>query len=201
MPDRTDTPLLGDRFQDAFRLAADLHRFHLRKKTKVPYLSHLMSVASLVLEAGGDEDEAIAALLHDALEDCGEEITAAKIESRFGERVRALVEACTDTPSDHAGGPKPEWKDRKEAYLARITEGQGNRVSLADKLHNVRSILRDHRKDPERIWDRFSAKKEETLWYYRGLVGAYRTAGTDGYLIDELERVVGKLERRDREVS
>ena len=167
----------------------------------MPYLSHLMSVASLVLEAGGDEDEAIAALLHDALEDCGDEITAEEIERRFGKRVRALVEACTDTPPDHAGGPKPGWKDRKQAYLARVAEGHGNRVSLADKLHNVRCILRDHREDPKEIWDRFSAEKEETLWYYRGLVEAYRTAGTDGYLIHELDRVVRKLERREREGS
>ena len=165
MPDLTETPLLGDRFQEAFQLAAHLHRFHVRKGTKVPYLSHLMSVVSLVLEAGGDEDEAIAALLHDALEDCGEEITAAEIESRFGPRVRELVEACTDTPPDHAGGPKPGWKDRKEAYLARVAAGHGNRVSLADKLHNARSILRDHRTNPEKIWKRFSADKEETLWY------------------------------------
>ena len=201
MPDPTDTPLLGDRFQEAFQLAAHLHRSHLRKGTRVPYLSHLMSVASLVLEAGGDEDEAIASLLHDALEDCGDEITAEEIERRFGKRVRALVEACTDTPPDHAGGPKPGWKDPKQAYLARVAEGHGNRVSLADKLHNVRCILRDHREDPKEIWDRFSAEKEETLWYYRGLVEAYRTAGTDGYLIHELDRVVRKLERREREGS
>lgn len=197
MPDRTDAPILGARFTEAFKLAAQLHRYHTRKHTSVPYLSHLMSVAALVIEDGGGEDEAIAALLHDALEDCADQIDAAAIEGRFGPRVRSLVEACTDTPRDLSGGAKPEWRDRKEQYLARVENGHGNRVSLADKLHNARSILRDHRRDPTGIWGRFSVEKEETLWYYHGLVQAYRKAGANGYLIDELDRVVRKLHTRD----
>lgn len=197
MPDTTARPVLGDRFRAAHALAFDLHRSHVRNHTNVPYLSHLMSVAALVLEDGGDEDEAIAGLLHDALEDCSDQISAQDLEDRFGARVRELVEACTDTPDDYAGGPKPPWRERKEAYLAAVAAGHGNRVSLADKLHNARSILRDHRADPDTIWDRFSVEKEETLWYYRSLVDAYRSAGTTGYLLDELDRVVGKLARRE----
>lgn len=196
MTSGTDTPLLGARFTEAFGLAAELHRDHRRKGTAVPYLSHLMSVAALVLEDGGDEDEAIAALLHDALEDCGDRIDGADLERRFGPRVRSLVEACTDTPPDFEGGRKPEWRQRKERYVEGIEQGHGNRVSLADKLHNARSILRDHRADPEGIWQRFSVHRDETLWYYRELVRAYRAAGTHGYLIDELDRVVTSLHRR-----
>jgi (p)ppGpp synthase/HD superfamily hydrolase len=201
MPDHTEAPVLGERFKAALTLAADLHHFHARKSTTVPYLSHLLSVAALVLEDGGDEDEAIAALLHDALEDCADQISAAEIEQSFGPRVRGLVEACTDTPPDFAGGSKPGWKERKERYLDSVTNGHGNRISLADKLHNARSILRDHRASPDTIWDRFSAEKEETLWYYRELVKAYRAGGASGFLVDELEHVVRKLEKRDGRIS
>lgn len=201
MPDFTDAPVLGDRFKEAMTLAADLHRSHARKATSVPYLSHLMSVAALVLEDGGDEDEAIAALLHDALEDCADQISAAEIEASFGSRVRELVEACTDTPPDFTGGAKPTWKERKERYLERVAKGHANRISLADKLHNARSILRDHRAAPDAIWSRFSAEKEETLWYYRELVKAYRAGGETGFLVEELDRVVRKLEKRDDSLS
>lgn len=146
MSDVATDPLLTDRFGEALALALDLHRPHLRKSTTVPYFSHLMSVAALVLEDGGSEDEAIAALLHDALEDCGDQITADEIERRFGSHVRLIVEGCTDTPPDFSGGEKPAWRPRKERYLERLRESdEVNRVSLADKLHNARSILRDHR--------------------------------------------------------
>lgn len=197
MPDTTMNPRLSARFVDAFALACDLHAFHTRNSTDVPYVSHLMSVAALVLEDGGDEDEAIAALLHDALEDCADRITAEQIEERFGPRVREIVEACTDTPPDFEGGEKPDWKTRKKQYLERIASGRTpKRVSLADKLHNARSILRDHRQEEEGVWDRFAVEKEETLWYYRELVKAYRAGGMTGFLIDEFDRVVSKLEKR-----
>jgi (p)ppGpp synthase/HD superfamily hydrolase len=201
MPKDTEQPVLGDRFMDALQHAARLHRSHLRKDTGVPYVSHLLSVAALVLEAGGNEDEAIAALLHDALEDCPEEVSAARLEDLYGAEVRRIVVDCTDTPEDFEGGEKPKWKDRKQAYIDRVAAGHWNRVSLADKLHNARSILRDHRADPEKIWDRFNPEKEETLWYYRELTAAYRKGGAGGFLIDELERVVKKLHARDAEVS
>jgi (p)ppGpp synthase/HD superfamily hydrolase len=189
--------ILGDAFDQALALATDLHREHLRKGTSVPYVSHLMSVAALVLEDGGDEEEAIAALLHDALEDHGDRVTAGELEERFGARVRRLVEACTDTPEDFAGGEKPPWRERKERYLRHITSGETPlRVTMADKVHNARSILRDHREIGERIWDRFSAEKDQTLWYYRELGRAYREAGAQGFLIDEFERTVRELESR-----
>lgn len=189
--------VLGPAFDQALALATNLHRDHLRKGTGVPYMSHLMSVAALVLEDGGDEDEAIAALLHDALEDRGDRITAEELEERFGSRVRRLVEACTDTPTGFAGGKKPPWRDRKEAYLQHIASGEVPlRVTLADKVHNARSILRDHREVGEAIWDRFSAEKDETLWYYRELGRAYRKAGARGFLIDEFERTLHELESR-----
>lgn len=201
MPDQTNAPILSDQFTKAFKLAAELHRSHVRKGTNVPYMSHLMSVAALVLEDGGSEEEAIAALLHDALEDCGDQITAKQIEEEFDPKVRSLVEACTDTPQDFVGGSKPPWRERKEDYISLVANGHGSRVSLADKLHNARSILRDHRSDPDGIWERFSVEKAETLWYYRELVHAYRKAGVAGYLIDELDRVVRKLQARDRDVT
>jgi (p)ppGpp synthase/HD superfamily hydrolase len=168
----------------------------------VPYFSHLMSVSSLVLEDGGDEDEAIAALLHDALEDCRKQISEEEIEARFGPRVREIVEACTDTPPDYKGGEKPNPKERKKEYIERIATGAfPMRVSLADKLHNARSILRDHRKKGEKVWDIFSGTKEETLSYYRELVAAYRAGGMTGFMIEEYDRVVKKLGKRADEGS
>ena len=161
----------------------------------MPYVSHLLSVAALVLEDGGDEAEAIAALLHDALEDAPDQISAEEIAQRFGSRVRDIVLACTDTPDDYAGGEKPEWQARKSAYLAHIaSRAVPYRVSLADKVHNARSILRDRLVEGEAVWDRFKATRDETLWYYRGLASAYREAGASGFLIDELERIVAELE-------
>lgn len=197
MTETLEKPLLGERFDRAFVRASELHRSDLRKGADVPYLSHLMSVAALVLEDGGDECEAIAALLHDALEDHGDRITADDLEAEFGPRVRVLVEACTDTPPNFSGGRKPAWRPRKLDYIARVASGLvPTRVSIADKLHNARSILRDHRLEEESVWDRFSVEKSETLWYYRRLAGAYRQAGAEGFMIEEFERVLGKLEKR-----
>ena len=190
----TSTPPLGPRFDQALALASHLHRDQLRKGTDIPYLSHILSVAALVIESGGDEDEAIAALLHDALEDCADQISATSLETQFGPRVRELVESCTDTPPGFGGGRKPPWGERKEAYISRIRSGDVPwRVSLADKLHNARCILRDHRDVGDAVWDRFSVSKDETLGYYTSLVAAYRAAGAHGHMVEELERVVGEL--------
>lgn len=197
MSEQTMSPLLTKRFEEALVLASDLHRLHLRKSTEVPYVSHLMSVAALVLEDSGTEDEAIAALLHDALEDCGDRISGADIEKRFGTPVREIVEACTDTPLDHTGGKKPDWKPRKQQYIDHIRKsGVPNRVSLADKVHNARCILRDHRIKGEAVWNRFTPDRDETLWYYRELAAAYREAGAEGFLIDELDRTIREVEAR-----
>jgi len=196
VPDTTKGPRLTERFEEAFELACDLHRNQPRKSTKVPYISHLMSVAALVLEDGGDEDEAIAALLHDALEDAADRITAEDIQRRFGPKVRTMVEACTDTEPGFAGGEKSHWRSRKDAYIQKVKSADGtHRVSLADKVHNVRCILRDYRADGEAVWDRFKGARDGTLWYYLELAKAYRAAGATGYLMEELEEAVGRLKR------
>lgn len=164
-------PKLGERLQKAFRYAAAKHEGQSRKGTAVPYLSHLMAVTSLVLEAGGDEDMAIAALLHDVVEDCGGMPRLREIRKRFGARVAKIVEGCTDS----FGDPKPEWIERKKEYLAEVkhADNETRLVSASDKLHNVRTILTDYRIDGEAIWIRFNGRKEGTLWYYRALSDEY----------------------------
>ncbi len=165
-------PHLGSRLQRAFRYAAEKHAGQTRKQSAVPYLSHLMAVASLVLEAGGDEDMAIAALLHDVVEDCGGLPRLREVRKMFGERVANVVEGCTDS----FGEPKPDWIDRKKAYLREVkhADAETRLVSASDKLHNVRTILTDYRQDGEAIWTRFNGNKEGTLWYYRALNNEYR---------------------------
>jgi (p)ppGpp synthase/HD superfamily hydrolase len=201
MPDHAEHPILTHRFDEAIELAFRLHRYHVRNSTGVPYFSHLMSVAALVLEDGGTEDEAIAALLHDTLEDCADQISGTQLEQRFGRTVRLLVEACTDTPASHVGGEKTPWKPRKTEYIKHIRGGGATRISLADKVHNARSILRDHRITGEGVWSRFSASREDTLWYYQELVKAYRAAGTGGFLMDEFERVVDEIVARSQPIA
>jgi len=202
VPDTTKHPRLTERFKEAFDLAWELHRSQRRKGSGVPYMSHLMSVASLVLENGGVEDEAIAALLHDALEDTPHRITAEDIERRFGSRVRAIVEACTDTEPGFAGGEKSEWRSRKEAYIGKVRSApETHRVSLADKVHNMRCILRDYRAEGEALWGRFKGGRDGTLWYYLELAKAYRDAGATGYLLQELEESAQQLKRNVHELE
>jgi (p)ppGpp synthase/HD superfamily hydrolase len=185
-------PVLTNRFAEAFAYAATLHARQIRKGANIPYLSHLMSVAALVLEDGGDEDEAIAGLLHDAVEDQGGQPTLEEIRRRFGEKVARIVSACTDSDTV----PKPPWRERKERYLAHVRHAPADvrRVSSADKLHNARSILTDYRVIGDELWSRFTASKEETLWYYRSLLEAFRGAG-GGRLVEELDLVLVELER------
>ena len=190
-------PTLGPRFEEALLFAVRTHDGDLRKgPARIPYVSHLLSVCALVLEDGGDEDEAIAALLHDTLEDHPEEVTKADLERRFGPRVADLVVRCTDTPPDYRGGTKPHWHGRKAAYVERIRkEGYPLcRVALADKLHNTRSIVLDHRRCGDEVWERFNATKEEEFSYHRALVDAFRDAGAPKYLVDELDSLVRELE-------
>src|SRR6202045_4204500 len=162
---------LGPRLQRAFRYAAGKHAGQTRKQTAVPYLSHLMAVASLVLEAGGDEDLAIAALLHDVVEDCGGAPMLNQVRRRFGKRVASAVEGCTDAERY----PKPPWRKRKEAYIRRLRSADADTrlVSAADKLNNVRSILTDYRAVGESVWARFKGGREGTLWYYRALLDEF----------------------------
>lgn len=184
--------ILSSRFNHALTFAADLHRYQVRKGSNVPYISHLLGVCSLVLEYGGDEDSAIAALLHDAIEDQGGLPTRDKIKQHFGENVTAIVEACTDAHET----PKPPWRERKEAYIRHVSEmsDQAALVSAADKLYNARSIIKDWQEVGEEIWDRFSASKEETLWYYRELATAFQKRKPMIPIFLELARTVQELE-------
>lgn len=181
---------LGPRFEEAFRLAAEKHGAQTRKKTDVPYISHLMSVAALVLEAGGGEDQAVAALLHDVVEDCGGEPMLAEVRARFGDRVASIVAGCTDAYTV----PKPAWKQRKLDYLEvlRRADDDIRLVSAADKLHNVRTILADYRVEGDRVWERFSGRRDGTLWYYRAVLDVLRAR--PNRLVEELQRVVAELE-------
>ena len=183
---------LSARFEDALAYAARLHAGQLRKGTKIPYVAHLLSVASIALRHGASEDEAIAALLHDAVEDQGGAATRQEISRRFGENVARIVDGCTDTDIT----PKPPWRPRKEAYIAHVRTAPPSvrLVSAADKLDNARAILADYRRVGEEVWRRFTGGKEGTLWYYRALIQAFRENGSSR-LIDELDQVVSEIER------
>lgn len=183
---------LTRRFEEALVYAAQLHSAQERKVSGVPYVAHLLAVASLVLEHGGTEDEAIAALLHDAIEDQGGAATREEIRRRFGDDVTAIVEGCSDADTV----PKPPWRARKEAYLAHLPTASPSvrMVSAADKLHNCRSILADYRQLGESVWERFKGGRDGTLWYYRSLLDAYRASGSTA-LVEELARVVEEIER------
>ena len=187
----SETRLLSSRYEDALVYAARLHAHQIRKGTGTPYLSHLLAVSALVIQDGGSEDEAIAALLHDAVEDQGGTQTLDEIRRRFGDLVAAIVDGCTDT-ADH---PKPPWRARKERYLAHLSLAtpEVRRVSLADKLHNARSILRDLRREGDAVWRRFKGGKEGTLWYYHSLLNIFRKGGSD-YMTEELARVVAEID-------
>jgi (p)ppGpp synthase/HD superfamily hydrolase len=184
---------LGPRFLKGFLFAAEKHAGQTRKTTTIPYIAHVMGVASLVLEFGGDEDMAIAALLHDVVEDCGGSPMLKEVRRRFGNRVAKIVDGCTDSDID----PKPPWRGRKETYLRHLksADAETRLVSAADKLNNARSILADYRQVGESIWERFNGGREGTLWYYRGLVQELGR-GRPNRLMRELELAVQELEMR-----
>ncbi|MGI9254236.1 MAG: HD domain-containing protein [Thermomicrobiales bacterium] len=188
--------MLTGRFEAALALAAFLHNGQVRKGTDIPYISHLLAVSAIVLEHGGSEDEAIAALLHDAVEDQGGPETLQRIERSFGRTVAEIVAANSDTDAP----VKPPWKERKSAYIAHIREASPSArlVSAADKLHNARSILAEFDALNASCWSKFNAPREEILWYYRGLANAF-TARSAGSLAVEFEAAVRELERRARE--
>jgi (p)ppGpp synthase/HD superfamily hydrolase len=182
---------LTSRFDAAFVLASELHRTQMRKSSVIPYLSHLMAVSALVLENGGTEDEAIAALLHDAVEDQGGQPTLERIRAEFGDDVADMVSALSDTDQT----PKPPWRARKEQYLDDLEDASLSvlRVSAADKLHNVRSMVRDYRAFGEELWNRFSAPASDQIWYYRALTEVFRRR-LGGPLASDLSRSVSDLE-------
>jgi len=185
--------ILSPDFVEALTQAAHLHRRQMRKGTEIPYISHIMAVAAIVLEHGGTEEEAIAALLHDAVEDQGGQPILEWIRRRFGSGVADIVDGCTDTYIE----PKPAWRQRKEDYLAHLRDPQTSAsirfISAADKLHNVTTILSDYRRLGDALWTRFNGGRDGTLWYYRAVVGALRVGG-DTDLIRELEGAVTQLE-------
>jgi len=193
-------PHLGPRLQKAFRYAAEKHAGQTRKQTAVPYLSHLMAVTSLVLEGGGDEEMAIAALLHDVVEDCGGAPRLREVQKMFGTRVAKIVEGCTDSFSD----PKLPWVVRKEEYLKRLKheDSETRLVSASDKLHNVRTVITDYRQYGESIWKRFSGGREGTLWYYRALNDEFQRRKPNritrelALAVAELQKMTGRTPRR-----
>ncbi|MEG4144546.1 MULTISPECIES: HD domain-containing protein [unclassified Microcoleus] len=184
--------ILSNRFSEALTYAAELHATQVRKGSGVPYIAHLLGTASIALEYGANEDEAIAALLHDAIEDQGGATTREAIRRRFGDTVTAIVDGCTD--SDET--PKPPWRQRKQAYIDRISTASASvrLVSAADKLYNARSILKDSRQLGDTVWERFKGGKDGSLWYYRSLVEAFRQAELTP-IVEELDRTVLELEQ------
>jgi len=189
---------LSSRFNDALQYAAQLHAGQVRKVSGEPYVAHLLGVASIALDYGADEAEAIAALLHDAVEDQGGAAVGEEIGRRFGPAVAAIVIGCTDADTF----PKPPWQERKEAFLARLEHCSPSirLVTAADKLHNARSLLRDLRQKGKVVWNHFKGGREKTLWYYRAVVEVLQRSGTSP-LVEELDRTVTELERLAAKLS
>ena len=185
--------MTDDRLVRALGVAARLHRTQLRKGTRIPYLSHLLGTCAIALQFGADEDQAIAALLHDAIEDVEPTQVARSEVAKFGPEVLRIVEACTDSDTH----PKPPWRGRKESYIARLAHEDRAvlLVSASDKLDNARAIVTDLRRIGPALWDRFGSGREQ-LWYYRALVAAFRSNPEhQPALIDELHHKVSEMER------
>ncbi len=192
---------LSTRFCDALAYAATLHADQRRKVSGVPYVAHLLSVAGIALHYGADENEAIAALLHDAIEDQGGATTREAIRRRFGRAVVEIVDGCTDADTV----PKPPWRQRKEAYLARLRHSPApvRLVLASDKLDNTRALLHEYRLRGESLWGCFRGGRDGTLWYYRAVADVLRESGTTP-VVEELDRTVSQLERltsQPREIS
>jgi (p)ppGpp synthase/HD superfamily hydrolase len=190
----SDAPLLTDRFLDAVSLAEEVHGRQRRTGTEVPYMAHLLVVTGLVIEDGGDEDEAVAAMLHDSVEEGGGPQMLDRIKRQFGPRVAAVVEACSDTVEENED---ETWIERKRRYLEHLPEIKDDaalRVSLADKVQNVRSLVREYREASDAVWERSSEKSpDEQLWYYHRLLDFFRS-GRPGPLTEDLARAVEELD-------
>jgi (p)ppGpp synthase/HD superfamily hydrolase len=192
--EQTSTPKLTGQFSKALVYAECKHHNQVRKGGDIPYVGHLLSVASLVINDGGSEAQAIAALLHDAVEDQGGPATLDEIRNNFGGDVARIVAECSDTDEK----PKPPWLERKQNYIDHLaTVGDDTLlVSVADKLDNARSMLRDYHEHGPKLWDRFNRKNpQDHLWYYGGLLHAYRARRLNSWMVDELARVVDELKR------
>jgi (p)ppGpp synthase/HD superfamily hydrolase len=194
MSEQTTTPRLTGQFSKALVYAELKHHNQVRKGGDIPYVGHLLTVAGLVINDGGSEVQAIAALLHDAVEDAGGPATLAEIKANFGDDVARIVDECSDTDEV----PKPPWRDRKQRYINHLAQvGEDTLlVSVADKLDNARSMLRDYHEHGPALWERFTVKDpHDHLWYYGELLNAYRRRGCTSWMVDELDRVVKELKR------
>lgn len=181
---------LTEKFEYALIYATRLHAQQVRKVTGVPYISHLLSVAALVLEDGGTEEEAIAALLHDALEDQNHPTLRQDIKQHFGDEVLTIVEGCTECDMF----PKPPWCDRKLRYLEHLRDASVSvrRVALADKLHNARSLLADWQRLGDSIWQEFRQGKAGTLWFYNCLLEIFQEPSAS-VMRQELQEIIEQL--------
>jgi len=184
---------LSEKFEEALVYATQAHGNQMRKKTGIPYIAHILGVTAIALEYGASETEAISALLHDTVEDCGGADRLRDIREKFGDDVAGIVDGCTDTYET----PKPPWLERKRAYIEHLKDSDSSTrlVSASDKLHNTRAILAELRRHGTDVFDRFGGKKDGTLWYYRTLVTALREHGNHTDLIGELDRVVTEIEK------
>lgn len=191
MSESTQRPILSNRFSAAFTLAESFHRNQVRKGSQIPYISHLMAVSALVLEDGGNETEAIAALLHDAVEDQGGLETLEYIRAQCGEAVADIVLALSDTVVI----PKPAWRQRKEAYLEKLAEESDSvlRVAIADKLHNTRCQWQDYQQLGEPLWERFNASKAESLWFIDSFIDVCQEREIQSFNLDLLEKIFIQL--------
>ncbi|MGE5209275.1 MAG: HD domain-containing protein [Alphaproteobacteria bacterium] len=188
---------LSAKFEEALIYATRAHGGQVRKKTGIPYVAHILGVTAIALEYGANETEAIGALLHDTVEDCGGVERLRDIREKFGDDVAGIVDGCTDTYET----PKPPWLERKRAYIKHLEDSDSSTrlVSASDKLHNTRAILAELRRIGPQVFERFSGKTDGTLWYYRTLVTAFRQHSDHADLIDELNRVVMEIEKIVRE--
>ncbi len=182
---------LSEKFEEALVYATRAHGNQTRKKTGIPYIAHILGVGAIALEYGANETEAIAALLHDTVEDCGGAERLRDIREKFGNEVARIVDGCTDTYES----PKPPWLERKQAYIKHLKDSDSSTrlVSASDKLHNTRAILAELRRNGVEVFERFAGKKDGTLWYYRALVAAFRQHDDHAALVDELDRVVSEI--------
>jgi (p)ppGpp synthase/HD superfamily hydrolase len=182
---------LSGRFGQALSVAAELHVSQTRKSSNAPYVAHLLAVTSIVLDAGGTEDEAIAALLHDAVEDQGGAPTLQRIHDLFGQTVADIVNGCTETDQS----PKPPWRERKETYLQHLRQANPSvrLVALADKLDNARATLQDYRRLGDGVWRRFNAGREEQDWWYWSLIKVFEETHSNSELVVELRSTVREI--------
>jgi (p)ppGpp synthase/HD superfamily hydrolase len=183
---------LSPKFEKALVYATRIHGGQLRKKTRIPYIAHILGVTAIAMEYGATETEAIGALLHDAVEDCGGAKRLRDIERKFGKAVAKIVDGCTDTDQT----PKPPWLIRKKAYIAHLRHAPVSTqiVSAADKLHNLRAILMDYRTEHDKLWSRFNGGKEGTLWYYAALLEAFHGGKRLAPFLAKLDRTLTALE-------